>query len=330
MTYIRYLGKFRTVRGNFPLYNPDINTAVNKARQQTCPNTPAHTVNSDKSLRDTMATSDISSALEALNTPQPLSILTLSEPVLSSKPENQRSSNISSSNNAGDTISPAALQADLAHYKDLFSKLRFSYVEQVTKERFLKSIVADPPEAIDVAENDALSQKLVADKAALKAKKEEVRNMILEIEELGRSVVRRYELVKLQTAQLEALPEEIRGLDETIEELRAKVQQGQESEDPEMNLGLVETVDLVAEREAELQELDRRAAELQDILPRKKREVAGLEDELKPLEKRKRNAIEEAQEAQKKRGKGGMGDEIERRGRWLKGVEVGLKAMLEL
>lgn len=65
-------------------------------------------------------------------------------------------------------------------------------------------------------------------------------------------------------------------------------------------------------------------------MPRKKREVSVLEDEAKPLEARKRAAIEEAREAQRKRGKGGVGEELEERGKWLKSVDAGLKTMLEV
>lgn len=98
-----------------------------------------------------------------------LSILTLSQ-------------NLSSSS----SVPPAALTADLAHYRDLFSKLRFSYLEQVTKERFLRAIVADPPEFADAQQNAELEAKIGEDKAVLKGKKEEVRGMCGELEEQGR------------------------------------------------------------------------------------------------------------------------------------------------
>lgn len=38
----------------------------------------------------------------------------------------------------------------------------------------------------------------------------------------------------------------------------------------------------------------------------------------------------EASEAVRRREEGGGGDELERRGRWLKGVEKGLRGMLEV
>ena len=69
-----------------------------------------------------------------------LSITKLSDPILGETTANDqqhgnRNSNASSTDNGGNPT-PASLEADLTHYKDLFTKLRFSYVEQVTKRSF--------------------------------------------------------------------------------------------------------------------------------------------------------------------------------------------------
>lgn len=65
-------------------------------------------------------------------------------------------------------------------------------------------------------------------------------------------------------------------------------------------------------------------------MPQRKREVAGMEAELGPLDARKRGVIEEAREARRRRGEGGVAVELEERGRWLRGVEAGLRSMLEV
>lgn len=137
----------------------------------------------------------VNEALDILQQPTKLHILTLAEPLLSSNvaidhTTGQRSSNVSSTDGNGVGATPASLRADLAHYQELFSKLRFSYVEQVTKERFLRAIVADPPQLVDARDNDELAERLVGAKAALKAKKEEVARMTEELEEMGRTLAR--------------------------------------------------------------------------------------------------------------------------------------------
>lgn len=75
--------------------------------------------------------------------------------------------------------------------KELFSKLRFSYVEQVTKEKFLRAIVGDPPLVVGHNENVELETQLAEVKAELKASKEEVRMMIEEMEKTGRDLANR-------------------------------------------------------------------------------------------------------------------------------------------
>lgn len=135
-------------------------------------------------------------ALRQLREVQNLSILHLSEPILCAAPapsqttESQTSrTSISLSNLGANT--PSSLSADLTHYRELFSKLRFSYVEQVTKERFLRAVVAEQPEFVSAIENAELEETLKGDKGALKLKKQEVREMIGELEEQGRVLARR-------------------------------------------------------------------------------------------------------------------------------------------
>jgi hypothetical protein len=84
-----------------------------------------------------------------------------------------------------DTLTKSSLDAELDHYKDLFSKLRFSYVEQVTKENFLKAIVAKSPQLVDAADNALLEQHLAQAKAALKANKDQTNIKVKELQELA-------------------------------------------------------------------------------------------------------------------------------------------------
>jgi DNA-directed RNA polymerase specialized sigma subunit len=139
-----------------------------------------------------MATVDPQAALEELQATSTLSILHLAEPYLTTpsprnNSANKRSSN-TSSNEGRENATPAILAADLAHYQELFSKLRFSYVEQVTKERFLRAITAEQPEFVDPNENVELEEQLKEQKSGLKEKKQEVRELVKELEEQGRQL----------------------------------------------------------------------------------------------------------------------------------------------
>ena len=90
------------------------------------------------------------------------------------------------------------------------------------------------------------------------------------------------------------------------------------------------TLELLNEREEQLMDLDRQIEALRTTLPHKRDEVAALQDEVSILNTRKIKAVEEAKEARTRRENGGAGDELDERGRWLRGVEGGLRTMLEV
>ncbi len=139
-------------------------------------------------------------ALTALQS-QNLSIIRLSEPISASQ-TSTRTSDVS--NSAFENPSPASLEADLSHYKELFSKLRFSYLEQVTKEKFLRAIVGDPPLVVEHVENIELEAQLAEVKGVLKAQKESVAEMIRVLEGRGRDLARRKWMWSLRPCFLQA------------------------------------------------------------------------------------------------------------------------------
>ncbi|KAJ5192429.1 hypothetical protein N7449_008571 [Penicillium cf. viridicatum] len=264
-----------------------------------------------------------------------LAIIRISEPISTevggSYPSpSKRTSDVSVSN--FDDPTPALLEADLAHYKELFSKLRFSYLEQVTKEKFLRAIVGDPPMIVGHNENMELETQLADVKAELKARKEDARIMIEEMEQMGRDLANRYKNVELQTTQLSTLPASIENLESTIAELRAKQVATMDPSNPNntsssQNLPLPATLALLAEREAELAALNRQLAAVHNTLPRKTREAEAVERERSVLERRKSDAIAQAREAQRKKQQG-ESDGLEEMGRWYRGAEETLKELV--
>ncbi|PLB52439.1 hypothetical protein P170DRAFT_434201 [Aspergillus steynii IBT 23096] len=256
-----------------------------------------------------------------------LAIVRISEPIFSpddnSAPTpSKRNSDVSTLDNP----TPASLEADLTHYKELFSKLRFSYVEQVTKEKFLRAIVGDPPLVVGHNENVELETQSAEVKAELRAHKEEVRVLTEEMEKKGRDLSRRYKNVQLQMAQLSTLPESIENLESTIAGLRAK-QVANMDLSSSQNLPLPATLSLLSEREAELAALDRQLAAVQNALPRKTREAETIERELSVLEKRKSEAVVQAREAKRKKQEG-ESDGLEEMGRWYRSAEEVLKGLV--
>ncbi|KAE9370631.1 hypothetical protein N431DRAFT_412197 [Stipitochalara longipes BDJ] len=270
---------------------------------------------------------EVLQALLDAQTSHELSIIKLSEPISGPLKQNgtERTSDVSAE--VLENPTPASLEADLAHYKELFSKLRFSYLEQVTKEKFIRAIVGDPPLVVEHQENVELEESLAVAKAALKAQKTEVAELVAELEARGRELCRKYENIQMQTTQLQELPARIDTLQSSVEELKAAQQPGS---NPTLNLPLEKTLALVEERERERAELDRQLEQLQVMVPRKTRELERLNAELQPLEVKRLGSTASAREAKRRKEEalGGVGDDLEDRGRWWRGVESGLKGML--
>lgn len=200
-------------------------------------------------------------------------------------------------------------------------------MEQVTKEKFIRAIVGDPPQVVDHQENVELEQRVVAEKAALKALKAEVAELTVNLAQKGREICRRYELVQGQTVQLQELPGRIEELQRSVASLR-EAQQG--DNDPNMHLPLDKTLSLLRERQAENAELDRQLEQLQSSIPRKARELDRLNAEIQPLEVKQLASITAADEAKRRKeaAPGGVEDDLKERGRWWRGVENGLNTML--
>ncbi|KAJ9160869.1 Kinetochore protein Sos7 [Coniochaeta hoffmannii] len=278
--------------------------------------------------------SRILAGLEALQGRE-ITILKLSEDVASALPDTTSTTTRTSdvSNSALETSSnntPAALEADLAHYRELFSKLRFSYVEQVTKEKFIRAIIADPPEIVTPAENLALERDNAVAKARLKALKTDVAATVERLEEQGRELARRWEGVSVRTARLRDLPERIEGLEESIAALR-EAGHGDAAAGREMNLPLERTLELVVEKRRRAAGLDKMIESLGAAVPRKRKEAERLGAELTALEAKRTNSTTAAREARKRKEArlGGAEDDLEQRGRWWRAEEAVLKRMLQ-
>ncbi|KAK5626758.1 hypothetical protein RRF57_002473 [Xylaria bambusicola] len=271
--------------------------------------------------------------LKALVANQEITILKLSEPISTEiaqlQEQSQRTSDAShySSFDAG----VASLEADLTHYRELFAKLRFSYVEQVTKEKFIRAIVGEPPLIVSPQENIDLEKENLEAKATLKALKTEVADMVTELERKAKDLSKKYERVKTETAKLEELPGKIAELQSAVARLRAAGASALDP-NPELNLPLAKTIQLVEAKKRQRDELDRQLEQLQSQVPRKMKELERLHAELQPLETKRQNSMVAAKEARRRKeaALGGVEDDLEERGRWYRAAEAGLKQMLEI
>lgn len=268
--------------------------------------------------------------LRRLQSSNELSIIKLSESISNSTPNDTLNRISDASNTALDGPSPTSLDADLIHYKELFAKLRFSYVEQVTKEKFIRAIVGDPPLIVTLQENLDLERENAEAKAQLKNLKLEVADLVSDLEKRGRDLSKRYENIQLETVRLEELPAKIVELESRIKELKDKHESSES--DPNLRLPLTKTLSLVAKRKAEQQELARELEALQAKVPRKRKEAERLQAELQPLEVKRQSSTTAAREARRRKeaALGGVADDLEQRARWYRASESMLKQVLDI
>ncbi|KZF20470.1 hypothetical protein L228DRAFT_263114 [Xylona heveae TC161] len=280
---------------------------------------------------------ELLSTIEDFLASRVLSIIQLSEPLTNEirRAPNTRSRKRSDAStdefdlSAFDDQTPAGLEVELAHYKELFSKLRFSFVEQLTKEKFLRALLTEPPVLVEPQQNVELEEELKSVKAELKAQKNGVEELLSQIESRGRALAKRYEEIQLQTIQLRELPPHIAQLEESIESLRTE--QAPVSDNPDLNLSLDASTELLEEREAKLAEVKHQVAALQSMLPRRQREVDRLKAELRPLEEQRAMNMAAATEAlrRKEQGTGGIEEDLETRARWWKAVQASMTELVK-
>lgn len=225
---------------------------------------------------------------------------------------------------------PQSLAADLAHYQTLFSKLRFSYLEQVTKEKFLRSIVGDPPLIVENGECAELEARLVSEKARLKRQKQDVAGLVEQLEATGVRVTSRHAQLQADGRRLAVIEHEIAESGRQIEERRRQL-----PEDPEDPNGwpLARVRSTLEIKREECDSAIRQLQVLRDGLPQLTGELEAARREVQQLEAQRQGSIAAAEVAKRRkegRSVGGSGDEVEERARWLRAQEAILKNLLEI
>ncbi|RMZ75399.1 hypothetical protein DV738_g5478, partial [Chaetothyriales sp. CBS 135597] len=274
----------------------------------------------------TTATAEAEALLVSIREQQSLHPLSIINPTSSDRPDDPSS-----------LLSPSSLALDLNHYRDLFSKLRFSYLEQVSKEKYVRSIVGDPPVVVSAADNAALEEKLAVMKQELKAKKEANEQLVAEMEEIARAVAQRYDQVNAGMHTLDTLPREIELLQAEVDALKQQVAEkrealgggssGHEEDDPRLNMSLADTEAALKESRAQNAELDREIERLQRQMPAKDRECKKAERDLETLERRRNEVTSQATEAMRIRAEGGR-DYVGEKGKWYAAQETVMNGLL--
>ncbi|EPS36809.1 hypothetical protein H072_9598 [Dactylellina haptotyla CBS 200.50] len=203
---------------------------------------------------------------------------------------------------ADSTQSSAILEAELTSYKEYFSKLRFQYLEQVTKERFLNAITADVPELVEPEEIELLEVKVAKQKEGLRDCKNKVNSLHADISKLGKKVCDEYAAIKTTAEKLSALPASIAALEaEVASLLHFSPETTDPSVDIDLHLPLRETLHRLQATDSEIIQLQRQIDAANRSVASKNRRIEVLDRELKPLEANAEAVSANAEESRRRR-----------------------------
>ncbi|KAK9240878.1 hypothetical protein V1525DRAFT_394171 [Lipomyces kononenkoae] len=244
-------------------------------------------------------------------------------------------------------LNPGAIEVELKDFKELFSKLKVTYLEQETKETFLRVILdEDEEEPKDESGNrkglrvwkigqtdlDEATERNGGLKQALVDKKKELQQVSDVITDLVGEVCDRYEMLKKEVTEAENMLLDMESMQEELKELESSEEAA--SQDVHQTLPLKETLDLYESLKAQQLGLDNDINELANvIIPEKKFELEKAGSELVNLSEIKKRIDEVAKltvEARKIEVKHGKVVAKENIGRWYSNVLYILKRLLSI
>lgn len=197
---------------------------------------------------------------------------------------------------------PQLIDKDIEFQRENFYNLKLAYLEQETKEKFVRAVVSDPPLVIEASDIGRIEAENNAKKEGLKRQKQECKDMQRELEELSRQVCVDYgevvgakrEAALRMMAEMEVMREEIGELEAKHAQLRFPEDEADASsgaaKDPELMLPLESIKELIGEYNEGVKTagLGPLAAELEqkaDELAASKRAIEDLSDAHKRVQK---------------------------------------------
>lgn len=114
---------------------------------------------------------------------------------------------------------PTLINDEISYQKESFSKLKFQYLEQETKEKYLRSLFDSPPLSVDQEDINNMKNENINSKQKLKALKVTMEKKMNDIQELSRETVQlneeyqdKYSETNKTLAQLDNMEEKINSI----------------------------------------------------------------------------------------------------------------------
>lgn len=204
---------------------------------------------------------------------------------------------------------PQLIDRDIDFQRENFHNLKLAYLEQETKEKFVRAVVSDPPLVVEQADIAALESENAAKKHRLQDQKRVCAELQTELEAQSRAVCAEWDELAGQgkTEESARLVEEMRAMEAELAQLEAQHEAlrvpdtaENESLDADLLLPLDGMRSLAADydsrartlREARLSELDAAVSQRQADLARETQAVAELEAEHARVQQAARETVE--------------------------------------
>lgn len=120
-------------------------------------------------------------------------------------------------NKINETVeNPLLIKDEINFQKENFSKLKFQYLEQETKEKFLRSLFDNPPKSIQQEDINKLQEENVHSKQELKALKESMNYKMNDIHDISRETVELNEEYQHKYNETSKMLDEVLRMEEKI------------------------------------------------------------------------------------------------------------------
>ncbi|KAJ1660553.1 hypothetical protein IWQ61_000554 [Dispira simplex] len=188
-------------------------------------------------------------------------------------------------------LSVAAIEQDIGYYKERFTKLKFNYLEQATKERFIHDLMREPPVVVQQEDNHELEAHNAQHKQQLKKRKHEAGVRREQIEYLVETVANDYERLRQELGQASELIQTVATLEQELQELE------NQGEDHEQKLTIQESQTKLQDQLQKLAVTNANIERTSADLAQQDKEMAALEEEIRRLEKTRKTQDTLAAEA---------------------------------
>ncbi|KAI9280570.1 hypothetical protein BC943DRAFT_330677 [Umbelopsis sp. AD052] len=201
----------------------------------------------------------------------------------------QKASSISKGLNALDGSNnviddhPKSFSMVLDFYKEHFAKLKFNYLEQETKDRFLKSLLKDPSLVIEQADNWELDRQNREEKHKLKDGKLETITLQREITTVGKTLHDAITDLKHKVEKTESVFTE-------INEMEAELTKMSEEADKHSKLTVEEAKSIIDQQSDDFHNISNEMEKRRDTISELSWKIENLEHEIEQLEAQKYTA----------------------------------------